>query len=159
MTGAAISYNLKAQGQPVFTLEGQSLFDSCICGSLQAGTVHGSKMALGWDWEMGNWFFRLSWFPGPSVHLGISRKEGVGSMPENKAIGARKWAELGGGQDGRMGAISMGVAQRHDIAITPAEHVQTRITGVQFSSHKDAQYQVRKSWAMFVEEGGQHSPR
>lgn len=44
-------------------------------------------MALGWDYAMGNRFLGLSWVPGPSVHLGIPRKEeGVGSMPENKAI-------------------------------------------------------------------------
>ena len=86
MAGAAISYNLKAQGQPVFTSEGQSRFDSCVCGSLQAGLVHGSKMALCCDSEMGNRPFRLSWFPGPSVCLRILRREGVGSMPENKAI-------------------------------------------------------------------------
>lgn len=43
-------------------------------------------MALCWDYEIGNRFLRLSWFPGPSVHLGIPRKEGAEGMPENMAL-------------------------------------------------------------------------
>ena len=56
---------------------------------------------------MGKKVFRLSWFPGPSVGLGILGKEGEapknhirGSGEQARKLGfrPRKWAELGVGK-------------------------------------------------------------